>query len=61
MIKEGEYYYTIKGKWYAIYRKEEYRNGISSGTFIEGNLDREEARKKVYQLNGWDYKEPIKK
>ena len=52
MIKEEEYYYTIKGK---------YRNGISSGTFIEGNLDREEARKKVYQLNGWDYKEPIKK
>lgn len=58
MKKLGEYYYTPKGRHFAIYVVDSVSNGVTTGRPAEGEklyYDREEARKRVYELNGWNY------
>lgn len=63
-MKEGEYHYIKSGSMYRIYQCDYSRNGIvtSSPVYSEPYMftDPEEARKRVYELNGWKYK-PLKK
>lgn len=61
MCKDGQYYYTPKGRFFAIYKNIDGGNGVSHGTLVKDMLDREEARKQVYELNGWKYKGPVNK
>lgn len=55
----GEYYYSLHGRDFRIYRCD-YSDGqttMSSPVYEEPFFrDREEARKRVYELNGWEYK-----
>lgn len=50
--KEPDYFYDRNMGHYNIYR----RNPDGSGTKIDQHWDKEEARKRVYELNGWKYK-----
>lgn len=44
-----------RGRAYVIYQME-HCNGVSTGTPVFRSYDYEEARKKLYELNGWKYK-----
>lgn len=48
-----KYYYVRRGKRWAVYH--------CSGTKITDFATMEEARREVFRLNGWKYKEPKKK
>ena len=50
--KEPEYYYSPRFHYFNIYRREP----DGSGTKVDDATTQEEARKKVYELNGWEYK-----
>lgn len=56
--KVGQYHYALRGRFFRIYR---YTSVTDSGTtatpVMEEPLlsDREQARRRVYQLNGWNY------
>lgn len=43
-----------RGRAYIIYLME-YTNGVGTGTRVFQSYDYEEARKKLYELNGWKY------
>ncbi|MDD3038270.1 hypothetical protein [Bacteroides sp.] len=47
-----EYYYSPRFRHFNIYHREP--NG--SGRYIDSAITQEEAKQKVYKLNGWDYK-----
>lgn len=49
-----KYELNKRGRTYIIYRME-YTNGVGTGTPVFKNNDYEEARKKLYELNGWEY------
>lgn len=51
-----KYTYGPHGKGWAIY-KMTYNGRFVSGDKIDWRSDREEAKKEVYRLNGWTYKE----
>lgn len=58
------YQYRPRGRCWAVYLEITYRQGddlppkISThGTKVGYYLTREEARREVYRLNGWTYKE----
>lgn len=54
----GQYFYTLRGRWFHIYRYVEVNGFGSSASPVDGEptfLDREQARKRVYELNGWRY------
>lgn len=58
-MKVGEYYYTPRGRDFRIYCCVYSENGrTASDPVYEEPLfrDKEEARKRVYELNGWKYK-----
>lgn len=55
----GQYYYIIRGRFFRIYR---YTQVSVSGGYAGSPVDieplypsREQARQRVYQLNGWKY------
>lgn len=51
------YEYRPKGKNWVVYHMK--RDGsISTGKKVDTFLHEEEARREVYRLNGWKYKEP---
>ena len=58
-MKVGEYNYAIHGRHFRIYQCD-YSDGkvtTSKSVANEPNYnDREAARKRVYELNGWNYK-----
>lgn len=61
--KVGQYFYIPRGQCFRIYR---YDSVTASGTTASPVPDepsfynREEARKRVYELNGWNYKTKAK-
>lgn len=58
--KVGQYHYCLRGRYFRIYR---YTHVAADGSGTAASLvmdepsfiDREEARKRVYELNGWKY------
>lgn len=51
-MNDPKYHYSRNHNGFAIYEKE------SEGSYkkIDYKMDREEAKKEVYRLNGWEYK-----
>lgn len=47
-----KYYYSPRFHYFNIYR----RDGDGLDTKIDDAATQEEAKRKVYELNGWDYK-----
>lgn len=55
-IKKGQYFYSLRGSFYEIYRCTASDNQGRAGEKInESFLNPEEARRRVYELNGWTY------
>ena len=60
-LKEGQYYYAPHRRQWGIWQwhacspdgKASGTTAGGSGTFIEDCLTKEEARRKVFALNGW--------
>lgn len=48
---EPKYYYSPRFRHYNIYRR-----GLGEDTKVDDAATQEEARRKVYELNGWNYK-----
>lgn len=61
-LKKGQYHYSLRGNVYQIYRcEEEYGEGRTVSRPVAGEpayLDREKARARVYELNGWNGSRP---
>ena len=56
--KVGQYYYAPHGRGFCIYSYTEVTNGIQSASPVLSEpkfYDREKAKKRVYELNGWKY------
>ena len=56
--KVGQYYYTFHGKGYRIFQYIEVTDRGSSAAPVHEEptyFNREAARKRVYELNGWRY------
>ena len=55
----GQYYYVPSGRFFRIYRYTHVNaSGAYAGTPVAGeplHTCREDARKRVYELNGWKY------
>ena len=49
-----KYELNKRGRAYIIHQME-HGNGVSVGTPVYQSYDYEEARKKLYELNGWKY------
>lgn len=59
MPRVGEYFYQVSGRHYRIYRytKVTSRASLASPVHSEQFFrNREDARRRVYELNGWEYK-----
>lgn len=56
-LKVGQYFYAPRGSIFRIYRVD-YNDGITSASSPTGESynTSEEARRRVYELNGWKYK-----
>jgi hypothetical protein len=58
--KNGEYFYAPHGRSWGIWQYHEQKISskvsVGSGTFIKDYPTKEEARKVVYELNGWKLK-----
>lgn len=50
--KDGQYYYEPLRNAYAVYLNHKTKNG-SYGDKIIDNLSLQQAKQKVYELNGW--------
>lgn len=58
-MKKGEYSYSPHGRQFRIYicTQSDEHGSMSSPVRTEPFFnDREQARKRVYELNGWNYK-----
>ena len=53
--KQWKYELNKRGSAYVIHQME-HGNGVSVGTPVFTCYNYEEARKKLYELNGWKYK-----
>ena len=56
--KVGQYFYGYRGTAYRIYRCDMATEKGVSASVVAGEQsysDREQARKRVYELNGWKY------
>ena len=56
--KTGQYYYTLRGNRFYIYRCDNDSDSGYSGSPVNGEksyTDRNHARKRVYELNGWKF------
>lgn len=54
----GQYCYRLRGRFYRIYRYVEVNRHSSSAEPVISEpsfSDPQEARRRVYQLNGWNY------
>ena len=58
--KRPKYSYYKRGRRWIVYENE-YTESTCSGTPIEEYRTPEEARKRVYELNGWDYEAHLQK
>lgn len=57
--KSSRYSYTFHRGEYRIYEWRDDSSGASFGTFTgEVFFSKKEAKKRVYQLNGWSHNEP---
>lgn len=56
MYSKPKYSYRKRGRRWIVYENE-YTASICTGTPIEEYRTPEEARKRVYELNGWRLKE----
>lgn len=57
--KLGQYYYTPRGNGWRIYRYTHVSDTGFSGSAVTDEptyFNREEAKKRVYELNGWKYR-----
>ena len=57
--KVGQCYYALHGRGYRIYRYDYVGETVSTAAPVSDEpiyWDKEEARKRVYELNGWRYK-----
>lgn len=52
-LKDGQYYYRVLGRGYAVYKYHNDGNGYGSGDKIKDNLSLQQAKDMVYRLNGW--------
>ncbi len=62
-MKVGQYSYCRRGNFFAIYVCTQCSEDGKSGTAMPTGQrfrDREEARRRVYELNGWTYRGPRK-
>lgn len=61
-LKKGEYHYARRGQVFRIYVCVEStpESEVSRPAGDEDYFDREEARRRVYELNGWKYRPPEK-
>lgn len=61
--KRPRYAYDRCGHWWYVWEMEYFEDekGMTSshGEKVSLDMDKEEARKETYRLNGWEYKEPI--
>lgn len=58
-MKVGEYHYSIYGNHFRIYQCDYSDGKITTSSPVRNEplySDREAARKRVYELNGWNYK-----
>lgn len=55
--KVGEYFYIPRGSSFSIYHQDSETTASPTGERI---FNREFARKRVYKLNGWNYKPKAK-
>lgn len=56
--KVGQYYYAPHGRGFRIYRYKEVTDTFHSALPVQSEpifYDREQAKKRVYELNGWRY------
>ena len=63
-MKVGEYSYSIHGRNYRICVCDYSDGKIQTSSPVRNEplyIDREEARKRVYELNGWKYKPKMTK
>lgn len=63
-MKAGQYYYIPVRRTFRIYRVGDNSGGTFIGNAVAGEPayhDREEARRRVFELNGWKYGGPNKK
>lgn len=51
--KDGEYYYAPHRSSWGIWQHRDHGDGISVGYFVKDCPTREDAKREVYQLNGW--------
>ena len=60
--KIGQYEYDRRGRGYRIYRVDSVsENGYTASATEEYYFDREEARRRVWQVNGWGTPKYIKR
>ena len=50
---EGQYYYARHRSMWGVWRAGKEINGFRDDDFIKDFVNKEDARKYVYQLNGW--------
>lgn len=58
--KVGQYHYVLRGRFFRIYKCTSVSDTGSSSSLVIGEpsfTDRELARQRVYQLNGWKYRQ----
>ena len=56
----GQYHYSPHGRGFRIYRYPEVTDNFQSASPVLNEpifYDREKAKKRVYELNGWKYNE----
>ena len=59
MKEKSQYYYRIHGNIFEICRSTHFDGNVAFGEPVPGEQtysEREDARKRVYELNGWNYK-----
>ena len=55
--KNGEYYYGPHRRRWGVWLHRELGDGLSVGEHVCDYDTKEEARREVYRLNNWNYKE----
>ena len=56
-MSKPKYKYAPHGAWWYVWEVTYYKNG-SGASKISEPMEKEEARKETYRLNGWEYKAP---
>ena len=51
--RDGQYYYAPHRSSWGVWQWHEGKDGDGYGTFVNDFPTKEEARKNVYNLNGW--------